>query len=260
MTVLEQISHETMVFMRGRYRLDEIGNGKDELKFKRGKKTIVTIYIHDGIISFLIIFGKKERESFEMQRNEFSSYVCGCYDNSKTYHDGKWMLFDVNTLEQLEEIKKLILIKKKPDRKPFPKENALYSQCGQRCDLCVHYIHADEEQRTAMEIPLSKMWEQTDWSMRCGGCYSDSCYCSSEPCAAKSCAAEKGLKECRECADFPCMRATTADSRSMIHTEVHYADEITWGILPYVPFQYEDGDRYYARRKKSCLNESPGSE
>ena len=27
--------------------------------------------------------------------------------------------------------------------------------------------------------------------------------------------------------------------RSMIHTEVHYADEITWGILPYVPWQYE---------------------
>ena len=26
MTVLEQISHETMVFMRGRYRLDEIGD------------------------------------------------------------------------------------------------------------------------------------------------------------------------------------------------------------------------------------------
>lgn len=28
------------------------------------------------------------------------------------------------------------------------------------------------------------------------------------------------------------MKATSADYRSMIHTEVHYADEITWGILP----------------------------
>lgn len=35
---LEQISHETMVFMRGKYRLDEIGDGKNELKFKQGKK------------------------------------------------------------------------------------------------------------------------------------------------------------------------------------------------------------------------------
>ena len=36
LTILEQISHETMVFMRGKYRLDEIGAGKDELKFKQG--------------------------------------------------------------------------------------------------------------------------------------------------------------------------------------------------------------------------------
>ena len=33
MTILEQISHEIMVFMRGKYHLDEIGDGKDELFF-----------------------------------------------------------------------------------------------------------------------------------------------------------------------------------------------------------------------------------
>ena len=40
MKELEKISHETMVFMRGKYRLDEIGDGKNELKFKQGQKTI----------------------------------------------------------------------------------------------------------------------------------------------------------------------------------------------------------------------------
>lgn len=71
MTILEQVSHETMVFMRGKYRLDEIGDGKDELKFKQGQKTILTVYTHDDKFTFLIIFGKKERECFEMQKNEF---------------------------------------------------------------------------------------------------------------------------------------------------------------------------------------------
>ncbi len=32
------------------------------------------------------------------------------------------------TMEQLEEIKKLILIKKKPNRKPFPKDHAIYAK------------------------------------------------------------------------------------------------------------------------------------
>ena len=238
MTALEQVSHETMVFMRGKYRLDEIGDGKDELKFKQGQKTILTVYIHEDRYTFLVIFGKKEREAFDAIRQEFSGYILDYYDNSKTYHDGKWMFIDVQTPEQLEEVKKLILIKKKPNRKPFSKENALYSACGQRCDLCVHYENVSEELRAEMEPHLEKMWGITDWSMRCGGCFSDNCYCKDDPCNAKDCAGKKGIPECRQCSEYPCIKATSADFRSMIHTEVHYADEITWGILPYVPLQY----------------------
>ncbi len=240
MTILEQVSHDTMVFMRGKYRLDEIGDGKDEIKFKQGQKTILTIYIYENKFTFLIIFGKKEREYFELHRDDFSQYINDYFDKSKTYHDGKWMYIDISTLEQLEDVKKLILIKKKPNRKPFPKDNAVYSKCGQRCDLCIHYTNTSEELRAVMEPPLIKMWEVTDWTMRCEGCYSDNCYCKDDPCNAKSCAPQKGLSECRECGEFPCIKATSADYRSMIHTEVHYADEITWGILPYVPMQYEN--------------------
>lgn len=239
MNNLEKISHEIMVFMRGKYRLDEIGNGRDELKFKQGQKTILTIYIDEDRFIFLIIFGKKERECFEICRNDYSKYICDYYDNSKTYHDGKWMFIDVTTMEQLEEVKKLIQIKKKPNRKPFPRENVVYSQCGQRCDLCVHYTGTMEEQRAVMEVYLAKMWDNSDWSMRCNGCYSTDCYCKAELCHAKECASQKGISECKKCGEFPCMKATSADYRSMIHTEVHYADEITWGILPYVPWQYE---------------------
>lgn len=240
MNSLERISHETMVFMRGKYRLDEIGDGKDELKFKQGQKTILTIYIHEDRFTFLIIFGRKEREIFEAQRSTFSEALCDYYDSAKTYHDGKWMFIDVTTMEQLEEIKKLIQIKKKPNRKPFSKDNAVYSQCGQRCDLCVHYMGTSEEQRFIIEPYLVKMWGIMDWTMRCGGCNSPNCYCKEEPCNAKGCAPAKGLPECKDCVDFPCIKATSADYRSMIHTEIHYADEITWGILPYVPYQYEN--------------------
>ena len=150
------------------------------------------------------------------------------------------MFIDVRNTEQLEEIKQLVLIKKKPNRKPFSKDGAVYSQCGQRCDLCVHYTEATDEQRAVMEPQLTKMWDIADWSMRCEGCYSKECYTKDGLCNAKSCASKKGLAECKECSEFPCIKATSADYRSVIHTKVHYADEITWGILPYVPYQYED--------------------
>lgn len=74
MTTLKKISHETMVFMRGNYRLDEIGDGKDELKFKQGKKTILTVYIKENRFVFLLIFGRQEREVFESRRDEFSPF------------------------------------------------------------------------------------------------------------------------------------------------------------------------------------------
>lgn len=237
MNELEKISHETMVFMRGKYCLDEIGDGKNELKFKQGQKTILTVYIHDDKFTFLVIFGKKERELFDVTRNDFSPFILNYYDNSKTFHDGKWMFIDVSTLEQLEEIKKLIQIKKKPNRKPFSKENALYSKCGQRCDLCVHYEGTSQEQKQLMISNLNKMWENTDWSMSCQGCHSENCGC--KDCNAKQCLSKKNLSNCKDCPEYPCIKATSADYRSMIHTEVHYKDEITWGILPYVPLQYE---------------------
>jgi len=48
-------------------------------------------------------------------------------------------VFPVADLEAWEAVKKMILVKKEPDRIPFPKETAVYSRCGMRCDLCVHY-------------------------------------------------------------------------------------------------------------------------
>lgn len=238
MTALEQVSHDTMAFMRGRYRLDEVGDGKDELKFRQGRKTVLTVYSREDRFDFLLIFGKKEREAFEARQEEFSPYVREVYGAAKTYHDGKWMMFPVREPERLEEIKKLVLIKKKPNRKPFPKDGALYGQCGQRCDLCVHYIGQDEARRQEMIPPLIRMYGITDWSMRCGGCESDACHCKDGPCYAKACAASRGLVKCRDCSEHPCIRATTSDHLSMIHTQTHDAEEITWGILPYVPGQY----------------------
>jgi hypothetical protein len=50
-----RISGEIMCFMRGKYRLDELSDGKNELKFRQDKKAILTIEIHDDKYTFLII-------------------------------------------------------------------------------------------------------------------------------------------------------------------------------------------------------------
>lgn len=108
--------------------------------------------------------------------------------------------------------------------------------------------------------------------MNCGGCRSVYPHCSFATLYADcrrpnaACAEELQLDGCYDCprpADYPkgywgaddgymakgaCadMLARAGDFRSMIHTETHRAGEITWGILPYVPWQCEKekGDHY----------------
>ncbi|MEA4861688.1 MAG: DUF3788 family protein [Victivallaceae bacterium] len=237
---LEAVSRDTMRFMRGKYLLGEIGDGKNELKFKQGKRTVLTIYSHEDKYTFLIIFGRKEREKFELSREEFSKEIQNCYDAANIRHDGKWMSIDVTSVALLSDIKKLIAIKKRPNRKPFPKENALYSKCGQRCDLCVHYKGMNERFRQNIEPSLNRIYGGPDWSMRCGGCGRPDWYAEEESCSQLKCAYEKKLTACVDCDLYPCDHATVSDVLSRIHAKTILADDITRAILPFVPFQYEN--------------------
>lgn len=111
-TMLQKVSEETMRFMRGKYALDETGDGKDKLKFRKSGKTVLNIHICEDCYKFLLVFGKEEREKFEAVRDTFPKDIVDIYDNSKTFHDGKWMWFPVADMETLEAVKRLILIKK----------------------------------------------------------------------------------------------------------------------------------------------------
>jgi hypothetical protein len=44
---------------------------KDELKFRRGGKTILTVCIRDDHFDFILIFGKAERKRFEQERDTY---------------------------------------------------------------------------------------------------------------------------------------------------------------------------------------------
>lgn len=88
-----------------------------EYKYRRGGKTLCSLYIKEGCIGFLVILGKAEREKFETCRLEFSNETQKLYDDAKTYNDGKWMMFLPKDTDLLEDYIKLLKIKRKPNRK-----------------------------------------------------------------------------------------------------------------------------------------------
>lgn len=234
-TMLDMISEETMCFMRGKYALDEVGNGKDELKFRGGGKTVLTVYIRDNRFDFLVIFGKEEREKFELESDIFPKEIRDIYDNSRTYHDGKWMWIPVADLDTLEGVKRLIMIKKKPNRKPFPKETKICSKCGQRCDLCIHYSGGtiSEEFRKELRERLTRVYKTDDWNMRCPGCYNKP---EDDLCDQMKCAKIKGVNKCLDCKEYHCAISPVVNCK--IEAKSISAEDVTWAVLPYVHNQY----------------------
>ena len=104
------------------YDMEQIWNygGKKwayEYKFRKGGKTLCAFYFKDNTLGFMIIFGKDERTKVEKIRNELSSDVLETYDNAETFHDGKWVMFDITNNSIIEDLKKLLFIKRKPNKK-----------------------------------------------------------------------------------------------------------------------------------------------
>ena len=91
------------------------------LRFRRGGKTLVTLCIREGYFIVSIVMGKDERDRFEEQREKFGEAICKEYDGAEVFHDGKWLGFDINDESLIDDITRLLEIKRKPNRKVMPK-------------------------------------------------------------------------------------------------------------------------------------------
>ena len=105
-----------------KYDMDRIWNsgGKAwtyEYKYRRGGKTLCSLYARENCVGFMVILGKDERAKFESGRSEYSENVQKVYDDSKTYHDGKWLMFEPVDTSMFGDFMQLLAIKRRPNRK-----------------------------------------------------------------------------------------------------------------------------------------------
>lgn len=88
-----------------------------EYKYRRGGKTLCALYARENCIGFMIIFGKNEREKFEAYRENYSEQIQTIYVSAKTYHDGKWVMFQPVDTVLFDDFVRLLGIKRKPNKK-----------------------------------------------------------------------------------------------------------------------------------------------
>ena len=105
-----------------KYDMDKLWNSggkawKYEYKYRRGGKTLCALYAKEACFGFMVILGKQEREKFETDRESYSSAAQKIYDEAKTYHDGKWIMFELTDTSLFPDMEKLLLIKRRPNKK-----------------------------------------------------------------------------------------------------------------------------------------------
>lgn len=116
-----QVWTELCALIEERYSMQRLWNsgGKAwnyEYKYRRGGKTLCALYAKGGSIGFLVILGKAERERFELDRNRYTIPVQKIYEESKTYHDGKWMMIPLEDTSLFEDLIRLLALKRRPNR------------------------------------------------------------------------------------------------------------------------------------------------
>ncbi|MFW9844034.1 MAG: DUF3788 domain-containing protein [Candidatus Thorarchaeota archaeon] len=84
------------------------------IRYRKSGKTLTAFYPENGGFTVQVILGKKEVEKFQNMREELSKDIVKLFDDTKQLHDGRWLWIAQPGVGTLEDIKKLIQLKRKP--------------------------------------------------------------------------------------------------------------------------------------------------
>jgi hypothetical protein len=101
----EQYAHEPVMSI-----------GKKEydwtIRYRRSGKTLVTLMPEKGDFCVLVVLGKKEIAKAEGLK--LAVYVKNVFLTAKQYHDGRWLWIRPRNKKDIESIKTLLTVKRKP--------------------------------------------------------------------------------------------------------------------------------------------------
>jgi len=87
------------------------------LRYRKSGKTLVSFYPEKGGFTVQVILGKKEVVKFEDIRGELSADIIRLFDDTEQFHDGRWLYIKQPEMGTIEDIEKLIKVKRKPKPK-----------------------------------------------------------------------------------------------------------------------------------------------
>jgi len=95
----------------------KLREGKDQtwtVRYRKGGKTLVTLYPRKGELVVLVVLGKDEVAKAKAVR--LSGRVKETFETAKQFHDGRWLWIRPSTKADVESILALLAVKRRPKR------------------------------------------------------------------------------------------------------------------------------------------------
>ena len=86
-------------------------------RYRKSGKSLCTFYPERGAFTVLVVLGKKEVEQVEEHMNEFSIRFVDSFKSAKQFHDGRWLWIRILDNSGVEDIRRLLIVKRKPKNK-----------------------------------------------------------------------------------------------------------------------------------------------
>ena len=84
------------------------------LKFKKGSKSLATVYLRPGYVTAMISIAPKDEPEAEGVLLTCTAYTQELYRNTASSKMGRWLMLDLTSLEVLEDVKALLALRVKP--------------------------------------------------------------------------------------------------------------------------------------------------
>lgn len=84
-----------------------------DVRYRKSGKTLVTLTPEKGAVRILIVLGREESEKVLSMRTELSPKMYKLIEDTKQLHDGRWLWIRLFQTGDVQDIEKLLPIKRK---------------------------------------------------------------------------------------------------------------------------------------------------
>ena len=87
------------------------------VRYRRSGKTLCSLFPEKGGFSVLLVLGRKDSEKALSMRDELSTRMITILRSTEQLHDGRWLWIRMSTINDVDDVKKLLQTKRKPKRR-----------------------------------------------------------------------------------------------------------------------------------------------